>query len=142
MPIDYEVTIDLNGHVLKMAYGASGSVIVVRDKDRLTVIDSNPTAEHKFKVNGVGLWVLDDSGTETVFGGVITGGSEGSRSSAICVGGNGGKVIMNAGNIVGHRNGDGGAVSITAGGQFTMTGGSIMGWAAMPPAKAALCTWL
>ena len=76
LPIDYEVTIDLNGHVLKMADDADGSVIMVGDKGHLTLIDSNPAAEHKFKVNGTALWALDETdGTETVLGGVITGGN-------------------------------------------------------------------
>ena len=73
-----KVTLDLNGHVLKMT--GSGSVIILDNKSGttgdLTLIDSNPTAEHKFKVNGAEPWVLDDSGTETVYGGIITGGSE------------------------------------------------------------------
>ena len=63
-----KVTLDLNGYVLKMT--GSGSVIILDNKSGitgdLTLIDSNPTAEHKFKVNGVEPWVLDDSGTETV----------------------------------------------------------------------------
>lgn len=75
-----KVTLDLNGYVLKMT--GSGSVIILDNKSGitgdLTLIDSNPTAEHKFKVNGVEPWVLDDSGTETVYGGIITGGT-GSR---------------------------------------------------------------
>lgn len=75
-----KVTLDLNGYVLKMT--GSGSVIILDNKSGitgdLTLIDSNPTAEHKFKVNGVEPWVLDNSGTETVYGGIITGGT-GSR---------------------------------------------------------------
>ena len=68
-----KVTLDLNGYVLKMT--GSGSVIILDNKSGitgdLTLIDSNPTAEHKFKVNGVEPWVLDDSGTETIYGGII-----------------------------------------------------------------------
>ena len=113
MPIDYEVTIDLNGHVLKMANGASGSVIVVRDKGRLTVIDSNPTAEHKFKVNGVGLWVLDDSGTETVYGGMYVGNENGTftmtGSITGCTAAKGSSVYLNGGKM----NADGGTVGGT-----------------------------
>lgn len=63
-----KVTLDLNGYVLKMT--GSGSVIILDNKSGitgdLTLIDSNPTAEHKFKVNGAEPWVLDNSGTETV----------------------------------------------------------------------------
>ena len=92
-------------------------------------MDSNPDAPHKFTPNADGLWVWDETGgTETVLGGVITG-SVGSSTSAICVGDSGSKVIMNGGNIVGHKTGgaSGGAVHITNGGLFTMNAGSIVG---------------
>ena len=68
-----KVTLDLNGYVLKMT--GSGSVIILDNKSGitgdLTLIDSNPTAEHKFKVNGAEPWVLDDSGTETPTGSIL-----------------------------------------------------------------------
>ena len=97
-----KVTLDLNGYVLKMT--GSGSVIILDDNNGtttgdLTIIDSDPTAEHKFKVNGVEPWVLDDSGTEIVKGGVITGGNA-ERGGGVHVK-NGGKFTMTAGNIVG-----------------------------------------
>ncbi|CDA13104.1 repeat TIGR02543 family [Anaerotruncus sp. CAG:528] len=103
-----KVTLDLNGYVLKMT--GSGSVIILDNKSGitgdLTLIDSNPTAEHKFKVNGAEPWVLDNSGTETVYGGIITGGT-GSRiffSNGVSGGGviiGSGALTMNGGNIVG-----------------------------------------
>ena len=40
------VTIDLNGHVLKMT--GSGSVIKIASTGSLTLIDSDPNTEHKF----------------------------------------------------------------------------------------------
>ncbi len=103
-----KVTLDLNGYVLKMT--GSGSVIILDNKSGitgdLTLIDSNPTAEHKFKVNGVEPWVLDDSGTETVYGGIITGGtgsriffSNGVEGGGVIIGS--GALTMNAGSIVG-----------------------------------------
>ena len=103
-----KVTLDLNGYVLKMT--GSGSVIILDNKSGitgdLTLIDSNPTAEHKFKVNGVEPWVLDDSGTETVYGGIITGGTGSRIFFSNGVGGGGviigsGALTMNAGSIVG-----------------------------------------
>ena len=103
-----KVSLDLNGYVLKMT--GSGSVIILDNKSGitgdLTLIDSNPTAEHKFKVNGAEPWVLDNSGTETVYGGIITGGT-GSRiffSNGVSGGGviiGSGALTMNGGNIVG-----------------------------------------
>lgn len=103
-----KVTLDLNGYVLKMT--GSGSVIILDNKSGitgdLTLIDSNPTAEHKFKVNGAEPWVLDNSGTETVYGGIITGGtgsriffSNGVEGGGVIIGS--GALTMNAGSIVG-----------------------------------------
>ena len=128
-----KVTLDLNGYVLKMT--GSGSVIILDNKSSitgdLTLIDSNPTAEHKFKVNGAEPWVLDDSGTETVYGGIITGGT-GSRiffSSGVEGGGviiGSGALTMNGGNIVGCIANRGGGLFLSDG-SFTMNAGSIVG---------------
>ena len=128
-----KVTLDLNGYVLKMT--GSGSVIILDNKSGitgdLTLIDSNPTAEHKFKVNGAEPWVLDDSGTETVYGGIITGGT-GSRiffSSGVEGGGviiGSGALTMNGGNIVGCIANEGGGLFLSDG-SFTMNAGSIVG---------------
>ena len=97
----------------------------------LTLIDSNPTAEHKFKVNGAEPWVLDNSGTETVYGGIITGGT-GSRiffSNGVSGGGviiGSGALTMNGGNIVGCIANRGGGLFLSDG-SFTMNAGSIVG---------------
>ena len=128
-----KVTLDLNGHVLKMT--GSGSVIILDNKSGitgdLTLIDSNPTAEHKFKVNGAEPWVLDDSGTETVYGGIITGGtgsriffSNGVEGGGVIIGS--GALTMNGGNIVGCIANDGGGLFLSDG-SFTMNAGSIVG---------------
>ena len=127
-----KVTLDLNGYVLKMT--GSGSVIILDNKSGitgdLTLIDSNPTAEHKFKVNGVEPWVLDDSGTETIYGGIITGGT-GSRiffsngvEGGVIIGS--GALTMNGGNIVGCIANNGGGLFLSDG-SFTMNAGSIVG---------------
>ena len=104
LSIGYEVTIDLNGHVLRAPSG--GSVIKVEKGGHLTIIDSNPTVEHKFTPNADGLWVLDETnGTKTVKGGVITGGAGSSIGISVYGGGvyvdGGGTFTMNGGNIVG-----------------------------------------
>ena len=128
-----KVTLDLNGYVLKMT--GSGSVIILDNKSGitgdLTLIDSNPTAEHKFKVNGAEPWVLDDSGTETVYGGIITGGTGSRIFFSNGVGGGGviigsGALTMNGGNIVGCIANDGGGLFLSDG-SFTMNAGSIVG---------------
>ena len=131
-----KVTLDLNGYVLKMT--GSGSVIILDDKNgtttgNLTLIDSNPTAEHKFKVNGAEPWVLDNSGTETVYGGIITGGtgsriffSNGVEGGGVIIGS--GALTMNGGNIVGCIANEGGGLFLSDG-SFTMNAGSIVGCA-------------
>ena len=73
------VTLDLNGCVLKMT--GSGSVIQIKGGGSLTLEDNNASSSHKFTPNSNGLWVLDNNGTETVSGGVITGGTGTSHSS-------------------------------------------------------------
>ena len=128
------VTLDLNGHVLKMT--GSGSVIILDDNSGtntgdLTLVDSDPTAEHKFKVNGAEPWTPDDNGTEVVCGGIITGGT-GTRifNSNFAEGGGvnvgNGVFTMTGGNIVGCTAYYGGGVNLING-SFTMNGGSIVG---------------
>lgn len=112
LTVNRTVTLDLNGCVLKMTGG--GSVIKVESGGNLTIADSNKTTQHNFNPNckdsawHIDMWKLDDSGSETVFGGVITGG--------------GGDLV--------HCDG-GGGVLVNAGGTLTMTGGSIVGCSAV-----------
>ena len=112
LTINRTVTLDLNGNVLKMTGGVS--VIKVESDGDLTIQDSNKTTQHNFNQNckdsawHIDMWKLDDSGSETVFGGVITGG--------------GGDLV--------HCDG-GGGVLVNAGGTLTMTGGSIVGCSAV-----------
>lgn len=132
------VTLDLNGHVLKYESANKGSVIVVENGGQLTIEDSNTSnLSHKFNPNGK-LWVLDEtSGTETVTGGVITGGTGTDISTFggttwYCGGGalikNGGSLTMRGGNIIGCSAECGGGVCIDSEqGQFSMSGGSIAG---------------
>ena len=137
LTVNRTVTLDLNGHVLKYESANNGSVIVVEGSGNLTLTDSNTAAEHKFMPNGK-LWVLDEaSGTETVTGGVITGGTGTDISTFggttwYCGGGalikNGGSLTMRGGNIIGCSAECGGGVCIDSEqGQFSMSGGSIAG---------------
>ena len=138
LTVNRAVTLDLNGHVLKYESANNGSVIVVENGGQLTIEDSNTSKlSHKFKQNGK-LWVLDEtSGTETVTGGVITGGTGTDISTFggttwYCGGGalikNGGSLTMRGGNIIGCSAECGGGVCIDSEqGQFSMSGGSIAG---------------
>ena len=111
LTVNRTVTLDLNGNVLKMTGGFS--VIKVESGGDLTIQDSNITTRHNFYPNykqpawHIDMWKLDDSGSETVFGGVITGG----------------------GGDFAHSDGSG--VLVNAGGKLTMTGGSIVGCSAV-----------
>ena len=138
LTVNRAVTLDLNGYVLKYVSANNGSVIVVEGGGQLTIEDSNTSKpSHKFNPNGK-LWVLDEaSGTETVTGGVITGGTGTDISTFggttwYCGGGalikNGGSLTMRGGNIIGCSAECGGGVCIDSEqGQFSMSGGSIAG---------------
>ena len=130
------VTLDLNGFVLRMT--GQKSVIKVESRGDLTIQDSDPSKPHRFTPNSDGLWVLDETnGTETVSGGVITGGvaSEEIGDPFYCGGGvyiaDGGKLTMTGGNIVGCTATDYGGGVYTTAGKLTMTGGNIVGCSAM-----------
>lgn len=138
------VTLDLNGHVLQYKNDSTkGSVIKVESGGQLTIEDSNTSnLSHKFNPNGK-LWVLDETnGTETVYGGVITGGTGYPYqlySTVNCGGGvyiaPGGQLTMTGGNIIGCSAEYGGGVCIYPKrdgeqGQFSMSGGSIIGCSA------------
>ncbi len=127
MSVGANLTIDLNGYVLKM------NGIKVENGVHLTIKDSRPDAEHKFTPNTDGLWVLDETnGTKTVKGGVIYGGSA-EKGGGVYVAG-GGTFTMTGGNIVGCMatasatfHARGGGVFVADSGTFNMSGGSITG---------------
>ena len=131
MSVGANLTIDLNGYVLKM------NGIKVEKGVHLTIRDSRPDAEHKFTPNTDGLWVRDEqNGTKTVNGGVIYGGTGSSIGTSVYGGGvyveGGGQFTMTGGNIVGCTasatfQARGGGVFVAEKGTFTMSGGSIAG---------------
>ena len=149
MEVNYDLTIDLNGYVLTIPKS-----ICVNSGGHLTIKDSGSNATHKFKPNGDGLWVLDENGSETVTGGVITGGTgyqyqkvhpngEGyidEVGGGVCVK-SGGKLTMEGGNIVGRSamSGKGGGVYVE--GDFSMTGGSISGCSAKSGGGVHVGAW-
>ena len=99
------VTLDLNGHVIKMT--GSGSVISIAWSN-LTLQDSSPTATH--------------TDASLPAGGVITGGNA-AYGGGVYVG-SGGSMTMNGGTIKKCSAEYGGGVA-AADGSFTMTGGTI-----------------
>ena len=139
-----KIVLDLNGHVINRGLIAAdgtatnvnyGSVINV-NVGNLTIADRDTTKTHKFKELESGLWVLDEtSGTKTVNGGAITGGTGckiGQVTGYNCGGGvcilSGGNFTLNGGNIVGNAvSRDGGGVYVHGSSMFSMSGGSIIG---------------
>ena len=135
------IVLDLNGYVLNRGLiksdgtttvNASGSAIVVEPNASVTIIDSNPQAQHKFTEYSNGLLILDEaSGTVAISGGCITGGT-GSIYNAdnidyYCGGGicNLGTLNVAGGNIVGNTAQRGGGVFNNS--SLNITNGNIEG---------------
>lgn len=128
LTVNRAVTLDLNGFVLRMT--EKGSVIKVEQGGNLTIADSNKNTEHKFAQHD-GLWELNSNGSETVNGGIITGGKA-QKGGGVYVA-PGGKLNMTGGSIVGCQARYGGGVYLDNNDQkgdfseFTMTSSSIIG---------------
>ena len=125
------VTLDLNGYMLKMT--GNDSVIRVEKKNHkigdLTLIDSRPTTEHRFKADDKnGRWQLDENGDMLVNGGIITstGTEQRSGGGGVAVSADT-KFTMTGGNIVGCNSDKLGSGVYVSFGTFTMTGGRIVG---------------
>ena len=127
LTVDRAVTLDLVGYMLEIT--GSGSVIKVADGGHLTLNDSDLTATYKFTPDANGLWKWGTSGTMTINGGVIYGGNAENGGGVYVEGG--GQFTMTGGNIVGctaaGQSAQGGGVYVAANGTFTMTGGTIAG---------------
>lgn len=118
MTVHNNLTLDLNGHVLNLTDTSGGdSWITVEGGGNLTITDSTPTVPHNFEPNADGLWVLNENGTKSVPGGVITGGT-------------GYPIQFGSGANV-YTAYYGGAVYIEPGGTLNMGGGSIVGCSAV-----------
>lgn len=129
LTVNRAVTLDLSGFVLRMT--GEDSVIKVGQGGELTIADSNKNKEHKFDQHSGGLWVLNSNGSETVNGGIITGGKA-QKGGGVYVA-PGGKLNMTGGSIVGCQARYGGGVYLDNNDQtgepseFTMTSSSIIG---------------
>lgn len=119
--VERKVILDLNGFVLKY-FNENDPFEAMNITGDLTLVDSNPNAEHRFSAPyfeyGDLLMILDEeNGDRVVKGGVIT--NYGLHIS-------GGKLTLNGGSIVG-SNGGNGAVEVRNGSEFTMNDGMILG---------------
>ena len=129
LTVNRAVTLDLSGFVLQRT--GEGSVIKVEQGGELTIADSGKDTAHKFDQNTAGLWELNSNGSETVNGGIITGGKA-QKGGGVYVA-PGGKLNMTGGSIVGCQARYGGGVYLDNNDQtgepseFTMTSRSIIG---------------
>ena len=109
--VERTVTLDLNGHVIKMT--GSGSVIYVKSDAKMTMTDSNKTATH--------------TDSTLPAGGVITGGNTTQNGGGVYVI-SGCSMTMTGGtiyNCIATDYGSGGGVYVYGSGTFTMEGGTI-----------------
>lgn len=132
LPVNREVTLDLNGHVLKYQNtGTRGSVIKVDINGNLTLKDSNTEKVHKFD-KSVMPWTLatDTTAEENIVdvpGGIITGGTGSEKPDTPKPEYIGGGVYV--------------AADSSGSGTFTMTGGSIAGCTAHQGGGVYVAQW-
>lgn len=132
LPVNREVTLDLNGHVLKYQNtGTRGSVIKVDINGNLTLKDSNTEKVHKFD-KSVMPWTLatDTTAEENIVdvpGGIITGGTGSEKPDVRKPEYIGGGVYV--------------AADSSGSGTFTMTGGSIAGCTAHQGGGVYVAQW-
>ena len=143
LTITGNTTLDLNNRVLQMT--GSGSVFKIESTGRLTLEDNAATKTQKYfdrnDTTGLWSWRTDNSTSAySVSGGIITGGTgltdtnNNGYGGGVYVDGSG-QFTMTGGNIVGCKAEGyiayGGGVFVAKGGHFTMTGGSITGCTAV-----------
>ena len=136
------VTLDLNGHVIKIADSNSVQVIKIYSGGSLTLQDSQPSATHTDTSLPAGGMItggkakyasfygphgggVSNDGSFTMNGGVITGCNADGNGGGVY---NRGSFIMNGGVITGCRATNGGGVYNKD--SFTMNGGAITGCSA------------
>ena len=122
-------TLDLNGFMLRRVLQSTGSVIQVDAGATLTLTDSGDGSRtYRFVKINDGYWQYSKNGESQVAGGLIAGGSAYPPDGDVNGGGvyvaDGGKFIMNGGEIRGcvTYEGGNGNVYVGAGAEFQMSG--------------------
>ena len=119
------VTVDLNGYVLRGNFSNGGYVFDVKEGGTLTIKDSQPSVAHAGRLDGQGRFVWgNDGSTMGVNGGIIYNLQKSGKSTrGISVSGT---CIIERGKIMGcHSEDIGAAVVVTSSGSFTMKAGEI-----------------
>lgn len=133
------ISLDLNGYGIKYT-GSVGSVFELAST-QLTLIDSNPTASHKYTVanavEGAGLATINDelsSGYTFLYGGYITGGKgrvgvgyydEEIGGGAFILYSSDASLTMEAGTLIGNQSNENGGAILIYSGTVTLNGGAI-----------------
>lgn len=99
LPANTEITIDLNGYVLR----GTGSNPVITNNGNLTITDSNPTRVNTY-TKATYSYTHDLSGTTKITGGAVTNGKAASAGYAIS---NAGKLVINGGIYTGNNSSSG-----------------------------------
>ncbi|MDE5601768.1 MAG: right-handed parallel beta-helix repeat-containing protein, partial [Clostridia bacterium] len=151
------ITLDLNGRMLKYSNSTVNSSVINVNGGNFTLTDSekdlpqNDKTPHNYNVTD-GLWIFDDNGGKTMYGGVLTGGTGLTHEifgmvlyhgGGVCI--VSGTFTMNGGTIAGNRanNGQGGGVCITDNSaEFTMNAGMIAGNKADMGAGGVQVNWV
>ena len=73
------ITVNMNGHNIRRNLAAgtaigSGQVFLVRENAELIINGGTKTTEHKGTLTPKGVWVNDENGTYSLYGGLISGG--------------------------------------------------------------------
>lgn len=116
VPEDMKITVNMNGHNIRRNFApgtdaGSGQIFLVCDNAELIVNGGTETTEHKGTISPEGLWINDETGTNSLYGGLISGGANGDGGGGIHIQENA-KVTLNdvtvAGNRSSHDEGAGG----------------------------------
>lgn len=110
VPEGKKITVNMNGHNIRRNFAlgtaaGSGQIFLVCDNAELIVNGGTETTEHKGTISPEGLWINDETGTNSLYGGLISGGANGDGGGGIHIQENA-KVTLNDVTVAGNRSQD------------------------------------
>lgn len=110
IPEAKKIIVNMNGHHIRRNFTAgtseeSGQIFLVCDNAELIVNGGTKTTEHKGSLSPDGLWINDENGTHSLYGGLISGGSNGDGGGGIHIQENS-KVTLNDVTVAGNQSWD------------------------------------